>query len=384
MQEIKKSRIVIASVLKPVDDTRMFEKIAATLSARYDVHIVGYPTIKPLPTDNVNIHQHPLKRFTRLSISRLFAPLSILKLIRKLRPQVFIFCTHELLFAAVIARLTGCKVIYDVQENYARNVWHGQTVPRFLKIPLACYIRGKEYCLSPLVHFFFLAERSYVEELTFIGKRYEVLENKLTTEPSNITKRPGTSASSIQLLFSGTLAETTGVFEAIDVAEKLHRHDPRIRLNIVGYAAREEVRRKIRNIAASRNFMTLVGVDSLVPHRIVLNHVSQADFGIISYPDNLSTRSAVPTKLFEYLGHQLPILLTPNPEWQKICQPYPAAITFQHSAFDASALLSEMLSTKFYERSPDHVFWRTEEPKLLKSIETLIEDIQPNYLINRF
>jgi hypothetical protein len=41
MQEIKKRRIVLASVLKPVNDPRMFEKMGQSLSQMYEVHIIG-------------------------------------------------------------------------------------------------------------------------------------------------------------------------------------------------------------------------------------------------------------------------------------------------------------------------------------------------------
>ncbi len=41
MQEIKKRRIVLASVLKPVNDPRMFEKMGQSLSHHYEVHIIG-------------------------------------------------------------------------------------------------------------------------------------------------------------------------------------------------------------------------------------------------------------------------------------------------------------------------------------------------------
>ena len=43
MADSKKSTVVIASVLKPVDDSRMYEKIGLTLagSGRYDVHVIG-------------------------------------------------------------------------------------------------------------------------------------------------------------------------------------------------------------------------------------------------------------------------------------------------------------------------------------------------------
>ena len=46
---MKKQRIVLASVLKPVDDVRMFEKIGKSLSAitGHDVFIIGYPSKAP-------------------------------------------------------------------------------------------------------------------------------------------------------------------------------------------------------------------------------------------------------------------------------------------------------------------------------------------------
>jgi len=42
---MKKQRIVLASVLKPVDDTRMFEKIGKSLSRNpdYEIFIIRYP-----------------------------------------------------------------------------------------------------------------------------------------------------------------------------------------------------------------------------------------------------------------------------------------------------------------------------------------------------
>ena len=51
MADSKKSTVVIASVLKPVDDSRMYEKIGLTLaeSGRYDVHVIGCAERKLYP-----------------------------------------------------------------------------------------------------------------------------------------------------------------------------------------------------------------------------------------------------------------------------------------------------------------------------------------------
>ena len=49
MQEVKKRRIVLASVLKPVNDSRMFEKMGQSLAPYYEVHIMGTQSIVNTP-----------------------------------------------------------------------------------------------------------------------------------------------------------------------------------------------------------------------------------------------------------------------------------------------------------------------------------------------
>ena len=69
MAQNEKRRIVIASILKPVDDTRMMEKIGMSLQQTgYDVTVVGYPakSLKVWPGIRVI-----LPAFARLSTGRL-------------------------------------------------------------------------------------------------------------------------------------------------------------------------------------------------------------------------------------------------------------------------------------------------------------------------
>ena len=98
MQEIKKRRIVLASVLKPVDDTRMYEKIGVSLADRgnYEVYIIGYPSLHRY-IESTSIHFLPLKPFQRLSLQRLLAPFKILKKTIQVQPDLLIVNTHELL-----------------------------------------------------------------------------------------------------------------------------------------------------------------------------------------------------------------------------------------------------------------------------------------------
>lgn len=376
MQEIKKRRIVIASVLKPVDDPRMFEKIGRTLAAGYEVHIIGYPSrISSSRLETPSLKVHCLTFFSRISAGRILAPLTVLKLVRELRPEVLVVCTHELLITALLSRLlTRCSVVYDVQENYARNIYYGETVLWIMKFPLASLIRVKEWISSHFIEHFFLAERSYADELKFIRRNYTVLENKLQNIPGDSIYRRRTTRDEIRLLFSGTLAETTGVFVAMRLAERLHAEDERIVLYIVGYARQKAVQDEIYRLAKSKSYIRLIGITVLVPHSEIIEWITKTDFGVVSYPDNPSTRTSIPTKLYEYMGHRLPVLLTDNPVWVSFCGSYQAAVLFNESKIDPRALLDSMFHTAFYTRFPKEVFWESEEHKLNKIMNSILSN----------
>ncbi|MFZ6011929.1 MAG: glycosyltransferase [Bacteroidota bacterium] len=371
MPEEKKKKIVIASVLKPVNDSRMFEKIGISLalSKSYEIHIIGFPAST---VSHPSIQFHSLPYFKRLSLARVLAPWRILKKILYLQPDLLIITTHELLVAGFLTRIfTGCKLIYDIQENYYRNLLYSHGFPPIIRTLLALYVRAKE-TLSPMyVNYFFLAEMGYVKELTFPQKRMIILENK--TIRTNVSRTPGRlDEKIIKLLFTGTLAPTTGVFTAIELATKLHHLDPRIQLTIAGYCAQPAVLRQIKKAIGQYTHITLVGGDVLVPHERILNHIRDSHFGIIAYPKNPSTENSIPTKLYEYLGNLLPILLIDHQPWQKLCEPYRAAVVFDADRIDAHSLLHAMKNQAFYPSSPTEVFWDNEAPKLLQTVAAVL------------
>lgn len=372
MSEVKKRKIVIASILKPVDDARMSEKIGQSLSSvgEYEIHIIGFPS--PASVTSTSLQFHPLPYFKRLSITRLIAPWLILAKIWSIKPALFMITTHELLIVGTLAKfLVRCKLVYDVQENYQRNIRYTNAFPPFLRLILSAYVGLKEAITTNWVDHFFMAEKAYLQELKFINKRKStVLENKL--KYTTLSVGPARASNNFELLFSGTLADSTGVFIAIEMAVKLHRFNPDIHLTIIGYAAQAKTLKEIKDRIHPFDFITLIGGDTLVPHAQILQHITIANFGIVAYPPNPATAGSIPTKLYEYLGHKLPVILINHKPWVALCKKYDAAVVFNYPDTDYQQLYQAMTTMRFYSAHPQEVLWHSEEPRLFQAIKQLI------------
>jgi len=186
----------------------------------------------------------------------------------------------------------------------------------------------------------------------------------------------------IRLLFSGTLAESTGVFQAIGLAKKLHILNQTVQLTLIGYCAKAETLRKIHEEIKGSDFIHLYGGDRLVPHPDVVGAIYASDFGIVCYPPSRHTENAIPTKLYEYLACRLPIILQHHVPWVELASRFQACLAIDFPTVDPFALLQQMQST-FYTRSPavvpsesrldqTGVTWESEAEKLLAALENII------------
>ncbi|MCW5912829.1 MAG: glycosyltransferase [Cyclobacteriaceae bacterium] len=360
---MKKRRIVLASILKPVDDTRMVEKLGVSL-AKFNgqVSVIGYPSTSPSAHDTIT--RVALKPYMRLSLGRVLAPLHVLLKCIKVKPELLIVNTHELLLVAIAIRiLFGCKIVYDIQENYALNLKHTAAFPVVVRPVLAAIVRLKETLTAPFFHAFLLAEKCYADQLSFVRNKAVVLENKVVLQEGfRRLPQPG----KIRLLFTGTIAESTGVFQAIDLTEKLHAVNSNVELEIMGFCALPATLSRIRQRISGLPFVTLIGGERPVPHSRIFEAIRHASFGLIYYPPAPHIASKVPTKLYEYLGCRLPILLQPVPGWLALAKPSNGALAVDFQNPDAEEILTEITSRQFCTGTPTGVTWDEEEARLLQ------------------
>ncbi len=366
---------VIASILKPVNDTRLYEKLGRSIreSNKYRVHIIGFG-VKKLPF-HVGISFHPLYQGARLGLVRLLAPWKFLLLLFKLRPELTIVCTPELLLPATLYKIFfGTKLWYDVQENYLRNIQYQSVYPTILKPFMILVVWMTEFTTRPFVDLYLLAEKGYSAELTFIKGKFMVLENKY--HPLHIPPKAKAN-DKLQLVFTGTVSRQNGVLEAISLVKKLHSNKYPVQLSIVGQVTDEELLQHInQQVNCHGELIKLIGGADLVPHQDIMQSAAHADFGLIAHQPNLSTQNCIPTKIYEYLGLRLPILLQSHALWESVIAPYHAGVVLDYNNFHPEFIWEQINTGGFYTTTPGpEITWKRESVKLLKELEMISEKL---------
>ncbi|MDQ3392610.1 MAG: glycosyltransferase [Bacteroidota bacterium] len=366
-------RIVIASILKPVDDTRMYEKFGISLgnTNKYEVNIIGF--YSKINTKAKNLHVYPIFNFSRLSPFRLLAPYKYFQILLKVKPELIIVTTPELLsISSLYKRIFSCKLIYDIQENHYYNIAFGNIYPLLLRQPLAKLARLIEKSLKRNIDFFFLAEKCYKNEIDFIGNRYKVIENKFK---GTVADNPNLwmEGKRIKLLYSGTISDNYGIFHVIHLVKKWHLQNKMIELLIMGKCAHGPTLKKLQKEIKGFHFISLIGGHKLVPHQEIIENISSSNFGLVSYQPDRTTANKIPTKLFEYMSLKLPIIMQDHIPWVKFCNAYKACIPINFKNFSIDQLETGIRQKDFYSKGNfQELLWHSEEVKLLENVEKII------------
>ncbi|MEH0155587.1 hypothetical protein V6R21_15680 [Limibacter armeniacum] len=362
-------KIVLASVLKPVDDCRMYEKFALTLAEEHQVYVLGYKasdsTFKPA---HHRIQHIELFDFAYKESARSKASKELLSQLRVIAPDIIIIHTIELLPAAVIHKMKHpqVKLLYDVQENYIYNFLYQPIHKGVWKYLLATGAMVTELLAAPFIKHYLLAEKTYLKERKYPSYKCVFLENKFKKphqELSHVVKQ----GHKIQLLICGTLSTVFGTKEAVLFAIKLHEYNADIMLTISGKCVEPELAEWLKKTAKTYSFISMDNIDALSAHTDIIMAMIRADFVLLPYQPNQSTKNCIPTKLYECLAMAKPMVIQSNPLWEQVCKPHQAAVFIDYRNYDPEVVLHKMQSQEYYpEGEVYEAFWDTEAPKLLK------------------
>ena len=94
-------------------------------------------------------------------------------------------------------------------------------------------------------------------------------------------------------------------------------------------------------------------------------------FALLPYPKKPYITECFPSKIYEYLACEIPMLLTDHEPWVNYCDQYKACISINFKEYDLEKI-NEKLEGNFYENKPgNEIFWQSEEANFLGTITDL-------------
>ena len=175
------------------------------------------------------------------------------------------------------------------------------------------------------------------------------------------------------LVYTGTISTIYGIKEAVYFAERLHEAGLPIQFSIMGKVAEPELQSFLQHKAQIHSWLQLTASEALVPHSEILTLLRQADFVLLPYQDNPSTRDCIPTRMYECLAMGIPMLVQQNPRWETMCLHYEAGISIDFNSTAVLPIWQKMMTTNYYPSGPiQNALWSAEERKLLSVISRIL------------
>ena len=367
-------KIVIASVLKPLKDSRAYYKFGLSLreTNKYKVNIIGFSS-KNEPQEG-NIRFHPLFGKGRKSPKRLLAGLKFFWRLIDIRPKLVIITTYELLpFAALAKKILGFSLIYDIQENYVMNLGNNPGLSGWKKSLLAFFIEKTERLFMPAVDHFLLAEKSYLKEFILPGPS-TVFENTYLENINKTVKTNLSDNSELRFLISGTITEVYGIKDALEWFLEILKTFPSAKLHIIGHCTLPDFGEKLRILSDGHHEINLEIEHQPIAYPRILESYKKADIILLPYHQLPSIQHKIPSKMFEAMALGKPILYSPNPFWTNLTVENNSGFPMDFKDLkNASENLMAVLKNDFFiSQIPASASWKFHEKRFLNLVQSLL------------
>ncbi len=355
-------KILLASVLKPADDVRMYKKIGKTLlKAGFEVGLFGFKANEEIRDAKILYEAD----FSRLNFRRFFIGLKFLKAIKRFRPSSVLVCAPELLPFALLAKCRySCRIYVDLQENYFKNLHFQEHYSFVTRHFFSHLVRLSEKIFYPFCDAFFLAEECYFEEMPFLTKNVYLLENKPLENDFSLQNcfiSPPKNRQSFNFALTGTFTHTYGTSDGIELflfLKKKYRFEGS--LFLCGFAPEKVYREKLSKLCSAENISALIS-DKPVSQKIILETWQKADILLMPYHNNPAISGRIPTKFYEAAAAGKVVLSTKNGVREK---KFAENETFLFYRDENDEIFDVLFSKKNFVKEPQNCLY-FDEKKLL-------------------
>jgi len=306
---VKKAKIVHLTSAHPPYDIRVFHKECKTLAAGdYEVVLV-VPYEMNTVTDGVRIRcvRPPDSRRQRM----LRVVWQVLRTALEEQADLYHFHDPELIPAAIILKLCGRRVVYDVHENVPEDILDKPYIALPLRKPLAWSVGLVEkfsarvfdavVCATPAI------ARHFHEPV--LVQNFPLGVDSEPTESEEYCDRPLVAA------YTGGITVIRGIREMVQ-AMHLLPNELDARLVVAAKFSPPQLEEQVSQLPGWDR-VDYVGWKSL---HAVAQILASARMGLVLYHPLANHTEAQPHKLFEYMSAGLPIVASDFPLWRRIIE----------------------------------------------------------------
>jgi len=305
-------KVTILSSVHLALDNRVFYREARTLAgAGYDVTLIAVHD-RDEEKDGVRIRSLPrVSRSRRPMVWRTLARMAV-----ETNADVFHFHDPELLLISPwLRRATRRPTIYDIHEANADFIAVKDYMPGVVRYPLAATFRWLEPRLVSGESGLIFADDAIAADFTGFNKPKVTLFNFPGKHLINhgAQTRANSNRPEPIVLYLGGMERNRGADLIIDAFAEVVTRMPEARLLIVGHFMPPDLEEEVRRAAAERGIAHAVTILGRVPFEQIGEYLGRASVGWVTWQAVPKNQKNVPTKLFEYMAYELPVVSSDLP-----------------------------------------------------------------------
>jgi len=301
-------KICVLTSVYPAFNGRIFHKEAKTLSqAGYNVTIIAQHDrqevvdgvrIIPLPTP-----KNRFERVTKITWKLFRAAL-------REKADVYHFHDPELIPVGIVLKLLGKKVVYDVREDYSKQILYKEWVGKGYVRKVVAFITNT---IEQTGVFLFDGIAAATPDIAkkFNPTKTILLRNLPVLGLMNDAKRLEIQKERPIIIYAGGLSMIRGIKEIIQAMDFVEN---KAKLWLLGKWENEEFKKECEGLKGWK-YTEYLG---LVPLGEVYKYTKVADIGISILHPTKNYITSLPIKAFEYMACSLPMVMSNFPYWQEL------------------------------------------------------------------
>ncbi len=234
----------------------------------------------------------------------------MMRAVWRMRPSVAHFHDPELLPWAILLRLRGVKVVYDVHEDVPQQVSRNPSLPGWAQTLLPPIVSLAEWIGARMINGIVAASPTiadrFPKEKTVLVRNFPLLDELHEPASTPMAVRP------LEFTYVGTISEDRNIYRMMEAVSRVP--GGRARLRLAGKFSIPETQRRAEQMPEWAN----VKFEGWTSRDGVAKLLADGRAGLVVLKPVPHEMLTLPIKLFEYMAAGMPVISSDFPIWREI------------------------------------------------------------------